>query len=215
MKPPRIPPMLTMIVQTGVLAADGVLFTDYTACPECGGSLAGYDTKKKRFAVVRNGEEEQTISVFVRRFRCRSCYRLTYADEPFYPGTRIGSPVIDLCIALSMTMPVNRIAAYLAAMGVVVDRTSCRLYIRNSRSNYIRNNARYIGTSTLFGIHLPRSIISLSALASGNTGTSIPGNEILAACGFPSARQAPLHLSFPRDTWEDWRRGDREPGTLP
>ncbi len=117
MKAPRIPPMLSTIVQTGIVAVDDVTFGELAACPFCGGPVSGYDTKKKVFAIIREGDEERTIRVSVKRFFCRACDRIINADEPFYPGTRIGSPVIDLCLSLATTMPVNRTAAWLDAMG--------------------------------------------------------------------------------------------------
>ena len=185
MKAPRIPPMLSTIVQTGIVAVDNVTFGELAACPFCGGPVSGYDTKKKVFAIIREGEEERTIRVSVKRFFCRACDRIINADEPFYPGTRIGSPVIDLCLSLAMQMPVNRTAAWLDAMGVVIDRTSCRLYVRE--------HARAIPTTDLFGIRLPISVVSLSTLAT-RTGQLSPvsGAEVLAACNYPSAgRSAP------------------------
>ncbi|MGB9175495.1 MAG: hypothetical protein WCB46_02000, partial [Methanoregula sp.] len=112
MKPPHIPPLLADIVQTGISAVEGLTFADHTTCPACGGSLAGYDTKRKQFAHLIIHDDQKTLYVDVKRFYCKNCHKLCYADEPFYPDTRIGSVIIDLCIALSMTMPVNRVAAY-------------------------------------------------------------------------------------------------------
>jgi hypothetical protein len=198
MKPPHIPPLLADIVQTGVTAVDGLVFADHTTCPACGGSLAGYDMKRKQFAHLITDKEQKTLYVSVRRFYCTSCHKVSYADEPFYPDTRIGSPIIDLCIALSMTMPVNRVAAYLAAMGILVNRTSCRLYVQNNSSYYVRNNLRYIETNDIFGIHLPRSVLSLSTLVTGSVdGSPVKGADVLAACGFPSAQRIAMNHPFP------------------
>ena len=156
-----------------------------STCPACGGPVSGYDTKKKIFALVRDGEEEHTLKVTVKRFHCRACDRIFNADEPFYPGTRTGSPVIDLCLTLAASMPANRTAAYLDAMGVLVDRTSCRLYIRDQ--------ARQIPANNLFGIMVPFSVISLSSLAGKKSKRApVSGAEILAACGFPSADRTAL-----------------------
>jgi len=186
MRPPRIPPMLTMIVQTGLSAVDGLIFTERSTCPACGGALTGYDTKRKQFAHLFVDNKKRTLYVFVKRFYCRDCHGFCYADEPFYSGTRIGSPIIDLSLALSRTMPANRVAAYLAAMGILADRTSCR--------HYMRNNTRRIETNDIFGIHVPLSIFSLSTLAARTgEGSRIEGAEVLAACGFPSAHRAALH----------------------
>lgn len=187
MKPPRIPPLMTEIVQTGISAVEGVVFTQHTSCPACGGSLIGYDIKKKQFAHLVTDHTERTVFVSVRRFYCRDCHRVCYADEPFYPKTRIGSVVIDLCVALSKTMPPNRVAAYMAAMGVRVNRMSCRLYIRNSSNTFMWNSPHVIEANPMFGIHLPRSILALSVLALElDEGNQISDKDVLLACGFPS-----------------------------
>ena len=46
MKPPRIPPLIIDIVQSGLLACEGTVFETRDSCPVCGGTLSGYDTKK-------------------------------------------------------------------------------------------------------------------------------------------------------------------------
>ena len=124
MKAPRIPPMLATIVQAGLVAVDSVTFGERATCPFCGGPVSGYDTRRKVFAVIRENDRERTLRVTVKRFSCRACGRIVNADEPFYPGTRIGSPVIDLCLTLATMMPDNRTAAWLDAMDILVDRTS-------------------------------------------------------------------------------------------
>ncbi|MFA6363484.1 hypothetical protein [Methanoregula sp.] len=181
MKPPRVLPMLSTVVQTGLVAVDKVCFCELGACPVCGGPVSGYDTKKKVFAIIREEEEERIIRVTVKRFFCRNCDHIINADEPFYPRTRIGSPVIDLCLTLATTMPVNRTAAYLDAMGVIVDRTSCRLYVRK--------HPRQIPMTDLFGIKIPSSVVSLSTLgARAGQHSLVEGADVLAACGFPSKK---------------------------
>jgi hypothetical protein len=180
MKAPRIPPMLSTIVQAGLVAVDGATFNELAACPVCGGPVSGYDTKKKVFAIIREDDEERTIRVSVKRFFCRACDRIINADEPFYPGTRIGAPVIDLCLSLATRMPVNRTAAWLEAMDIVVDRTSCRLYVRE--------HAHPVPSTDLFGIMMPISVVSLSTLAAGaGPHRPVSGAEVLAACNYPSA----------------------------
>jgi hypothetical protein len=202
MKPPCITPILKDIVQSGISACDGVSFSEHATCPACGGTLTGYDTRKKQFAHLSYDDGEKTVSVSVKRFRCSTCHRIGYADEPFYPATRIGSVVIDLCIALSITMPVYRVAATLAAMGIVVHRSSCRLYVQNNSSNFVRNNVRFFETRNIFGVHLPLSIIELSAIASGSAEEGrIDGSDILAACGYPSGQRTAMKHQFPLKRW--------------
>jgi hypothetical protein len=183
MKSPRIPPLIIDIVQSGLLASEGIIFDNLETCPVCGGKLSGYDTKKKQFAVMLEGNTRHPVHVFVKRFTCRECHAICFANEPFYPDTRIGSPLVDLCRTLGTTMPFNRVAAHLLHLGIVIDRGTVR--------NYMNRSFPEIPTTDLFGIRLPPSIISLSELAARTgEGSRIPGTEALAACGFPSAYRA-------------------------
>ena len=183
MKQLRIPPLLIDIVQSGLLACEGMVFDYRDTCPACGGELSGYDTKKKQFAIIKETDEQHPLHVFVKRFTCRECHVICFADEPFYPNTRIGSPLVDLCRTLGATMPFNRVAAHLLHLGIVIDRGTVR--------NYMNRSFPEIPTTDLFGIRLPPSIISLSELAARTgEGSRIPGTEALAACGFPSAYRA-------------------------
>lgn len=202
MRPPHVLPIVADIVQSGISAIEGVTFTRHSVCPACGGALAGYDTKRKQFAHLIDENGPRTAYVFVRRFYCRSCHKLWYADEPFYPDTRIGSVIIDLCIALSMTMPVNRVPAYLAAMGIAVNRTSCRLYVRHISSCHVRINARHLDTDTKLGIHLPLSVFSLSALATVlDERSQLDESDILAACDYPSSPRKARNFPLPLKRW--------------
>jgi hypothetical protein len=202
MKPRRLPPLVADIVQTAISAFDGVTFTGHSVCPACGGALVGYDTKRRQFAHLLTADGPKTVYVDVRRFYCRDCHRFCLADNPFYPDTRIGSVIIDLCIALAMTMPVNRVPAYLATMGILVDRSSCRLYIQHISGCHVRTNVRYIDINEKFGIHLPLSVLSLFALAiDQDEGSHIDESDMLAACGFPSAPRKARNFPLPLKRW--------------
>ena len=180
--------MLADIVQTTFLSCDGVLFDTCEACPGCGGRLAGYDVKEKQFAVMMEGEQRKVIHVLVKRFRCRQCGQICLADQPFYPDTRIGSPVVDLCVTLGETMHYPRVSSTLADMGIIVDRWSVR--------NYIQKNCHTIPAVDMFGIRVPVSIVSLSTLAVGmREGKGIDAQDLLAACGYPSRKENPA--TFP------------------
>jgi len=171
--------MVTDLFQTAISLVEGAEFTSLEQCPYCGGPVTGYDTRQKKFAVVLEGEEERTITIRVKRFTCRSCGQLCYADEPFYPGTRIGSPIIDFYITKSAIMQPSRAARIIAAMGIVVDRTTWK--------NYRDRVMPEIPQAEFFGMLLPRSVLSLSALAAkGPSGDKVTGRDILAACGWPS-----------------------------
>ena len=190
MKSPLIPPMACDLVQTVLSAFDGLEFTQAPTCPACGGSVQGYDSRTKKFAVICEGDREKTISVLVRRFTCRQCGNLCYADDPFYPDTRLGSPVVDLCRTLSLTRSYSRTACVLETMGVMIDRASCR--------NYAALALPAVPTADVFGLQLPFSIIAVSALAARTSeGSRIMGAEALAACGFPSAYRAAADGSVP------------------
>jgi hypothetical protein len=179
MKPPRIPPLVTDIIQTALSSLDGLEFTEIISCPSCGGTLQGYDSKKKKFAVLREATGQRVITVKIKRFRCRSCGSLCYADEPFYPGTRIGSPVIDIFSSLSATMPRGRAARIIDTMGIVVNRTTW--------SNYSGQLFTDIPVVDFFGMRLPLCIVKLSetAVSIGESDRPDPV-DVIAACGYPS-----------------------------
>jgi len=196
MKPPRIPPMAVDIIQAALSSMDGVVFSDLAACPSCGGTVTGYDYKSRQFAVLAEHEAHRAIHVRVKRFRCRECGRLCYADQPFYPDTRIGSPVIDLSVTLTAGMPATRAARVLSSVGICMDRTSCLLFARRFPQE--------IRTAEVFGMRLPFSVLALSNLAAQNfEGGPLMGAEVLAACGFPS-----VHHTVPDARFDNQGRRD-------
>lgn len=183
--------MLSDLVQMTLTSCDGILFNQCGACPHCGGEMAGYDTKKKQFAMVIDGEQKRAVTVLVKRFLCKKCGQVSSADQPFYPDTRIGSPVVDLCITLGETMPYARVSSSLAEMGVVVDRWSVR--------NYVQQNNRTIPAVDMFGFRIPLSIISLSTLAATiPEGEQIDAGAVLAAGNYPS-RNGPQIVAAPAE----------------
>ena len=179
MKTPRIPSLVLDIVQTALSSLDGTEFSIISSCPYCRGPVQGYDWKKKKFAVLREHTEDRVITVRVKRFYCRKCGTLCYAEEPFYPFTRIGSPVIDIFVSLSATMPPGRASRVIDAMGIVVNRTTWK--------SYLWRQVHEIPVVDVFGMRLPVSIMRLSEIAvkSGDLGTPDPA-EIIDACGHPS-----------------------------
>ncbi|MDI6867289.1 hypothetical protein [Methanoculleus sp.] len=190
-KRPPISPMLIDLVVNALASMDGVAFTDLPACPYCGGEVTGYDMRAKRFAVILDGGGRRTIRVMVKRFHCHDCGAICYANAPFYPDTRLASPIVDLCILLGRQMPFNRVAQYLLAMSIVVDRGTIR--------NYASREFGDIPAADLFGLQLPLSLLNLATLALNHKGGSIVGAEVLAACGFPATDRTPLHASRPAE----------------
>lgn len=189
--------MLMDTIQATLASYEGVLFDSCQICPECGGELSGYDVKKKQFAVVMEGGKKKVIHVLVKRFRCRSCQQICLADQPFYPDTRIGSPVVDLCVTLGETMHYPRVSSCLAAMGIIVDRWSVR--------NYVERNCHTIPAVDMFGIKVPVSVVSLFSPAVGRhdgRDLDIDTPALLAACGYPSRKKGTAGVP-PRDQMND------------
>ncbi len=180
-----IPPMLADLVGSALTAMDGVIFTDIDLCPSCSGQVTGHDMRAKRFAVMLDDGQERTIRVFVKRFYCRDCGALCYADAPFYPETRLGAPIVDLCLLLAQQMPFNQVAQHLRAMGIVVDRGTIR--------NYASRDFGGIPATDLFGFLLPLSLLNLATFILNHERRPIVGAEALVACGFPSAGRTPFH----------------------
>ena len=184
-----VPPMLIDLVGSALTAMDGMKFTDLAACPSCGGPVTGHDLRAKRFAVMLVDGEERTIRVSVKRFYCQNCGRLCYADAPFYPDTRLAAPIVDLCVLLSEEMPFNRVAQYLRAMGIVVDRGTIW--------NYASRDFGTIPATELFGIPLPLSLLNLAIPILWHERRPIIGAEALTACGFPPADRTAPHRKGP------------------
>lgn len=174
-----VPPMLRGIVLAAIRACDGTGYFPGGSCRSCGGTLSGYDTRIKRFAILRDEDGDHPVEVHIHRAYCRSCGTITIPEDPFYPGTRAGSPVVDLCRAFADTMPYNQVATKLNQMGVVVDRWSVRSYCRIPHTQP--------STIAAFGLKIPVSIISLSSLAGTlREAGYASGDDVLAACLYPS-----------------------------
>ncbi|NYT17389.1 MAG: hypothetical protein GKC06_05220 [Methanomicrobiales archaeon] len=160
MRPVKVPPMLQTMVQAGFSAIEGREFSTLDVCPLCGGDIAGYDRKRRKFVTLIEGGSERDISVHVRRFHCIRCGAVVPARAPFYPGTRIGSPVVDLCVVLSRSLTPGRTAANLRALGIAIDRGTVR--------NLKERDFGEIPTTEMFGTVLPQSVVSLSLVAFRN-----------------------------------------------
>ena len=49
------------LVQNALCACDGTEFAAAPPCPACGGRVQGYDTKKKKFAVIRENDADRIL----------------------------------------------------------------------------------------------------------------------------------------------------------
>ena len=176
----RILPILADLIPATLSAYDGILFDALDCCPHCGGDIADYDIRAKQFAVITDGDTKKTIVVRVKRFQCKICHAVVYANQPFYPNTRIGSPVVDLCLTFASMMPYARASAYLQRTGIVVDRWSIRNYARREFA---------IVTTEIYGTRLPQSVVNLVTLAARTKeGSSIDPYDVLSACDYPSLK---------------------------
>jgi ribosomal protein S27AE len=153
----RVPPMLAAVIQNALIGAEGHEFTHLPACPHCGGPVSGYDSKSRKFVTLVENDTTRDIIVRVKRYRCSRCGRVSPAQSPFYPDTRVGSPVVDLCTVLAEEMPLHRVAKVMRQLGIQIDRGSVR--------NYAMMETGHIPTTNIFGIRIPDSVMSLSIIA--------------------------------------------------
>ena len=172
-------PMLPTVIQAGIANLDGQSYTSLDVCPSCGGDIAGYDMKKRFFATLHEPGGDREIIIFVRRFRCRACGVVSPAKAPFYPDTRIGAPIVDLCMTLSQEMRCSRAAKVINSLGIVIDRGTVR--------NYVSRGFAVPPATEFFGFLLPVSIISLTMFTPGSFQ---PGPVIGAESFVPAGRPA-------------------------
>ena len=177
----KIPPMLSATISMGIASLDGALFKEIGNCPHCGGRPMPYDTKTKNYATLLLPGGSRTVTVKVRRFLCKECGRLLYAEEPFYPDTRVGSAIVDLALSLSRTNSYSHAAAIMEALGIQMNRSSVR--------NYAQSNLPMTGFSSLYGLPLPNSLISLMGKSFSGTDDETAG--VLRASGYPSRYMPP------------------------
>lgn len=178
--------MLPTVIQAGITNLDGQLYTSLETCPCCGGELAGYDTKRRFFTTLHEPAGDREIFVFVKRFRCRTCGVVSPAEAPFYPDTRIGAPVVDLCVTLSNEMSCSRAARVINALGIVIDRGTVR--------NYVSRGFPEPPATEFFGFRLPVSVISLTMFTPGSFQPgSVVGTESLVSVGRPTTGRAFPH----------------------
>jgi hypothetical protein len=184
----KIHPILTGIIHTALRTCEKIRFHSGPVCSSCGRHLSGYDEREKRFAILLEDEVACPVHVIIQRSYCRSCGKIVVPPEPFYPGTRIGSPVVDLCRSFSRTMPYSQVSTYLDRMGVVVNRWSAR--------HYSITPLPEVPAVDLFGMQIPVSILALSALPRPGSEPLNPGmDDILHACKYPFI---PFNTSIPR-----------------
>lgn len=173
-----IPPIIADCIYYAVSGVSEVQFLHTSGCPECSGPLISHDLKKRRFSTIKTPEGITHINVYVKRFHCRDCGHLCYADAPFYENSRFGSPIIDLCLVLSRTYSYSYTSHILDQVGIIIDRGT----VRKIAQKYDHQ----VKVVDLYGIQLPASILALSALGMKSAQSApLSGPEVLQACGFP------------------------------
>lgn len=198
----KIPPMLQDTITCGIASLDQTLFADIGTCPHCGGRPGPYDTKEKQYATIRENNLPRKITVRVRRYRCTSCGAFLYADEPFYPDTRLGSTVVDLAIALSLVNSFSHAAELINSMGIEIDRGSVR--------KYALSTLPVPAITFFYGLPLPVSLFTLTGRAGSLQAGPARGAEILASSGYPSAYRTPQDLSGTTQARQKQRRDQKQ-----
>ncbi|WFN35515.1 hypothetical protein L1S32_05270 [Methanogenium sp. S4BF] len=183
MRTVQIPSMLRDLVSSAILSVEGITFTSLDACSYCGGPVKGHDMRRKRFATIRTKNGKKTVHVFVKRYHCEQCGRLCYAESPFYPDTRLGIPIVDLCNALIEKHPYHHAARILAALEIVVDRGTLR--------NYAQRSFPPPDVIEMYGVPIPISILNMNEQSfRGKESGSVPGAEVFGPGGLPPAARA-------------------------
>jgi hypothetical protein len=199
-------PMLPTLIQAGIANLNGQLYTSLDACPSCGGDLAGYDTKQRFFITLAEPGGGRDIFVNVRRFSCRVCRTVSPAKAPFYPDTRIGAPIVDLCMTLSQEMSCSRAAKVINALGIVIDRGTVR--------NYVSRGFTASPATEFFGFLLPVSIISLTMFTPGSFQPGpVTGAESFVPAGRPATGRAFPDLPPPEKghEWDEQEKEEKRP----
>jgi len=150
----KIPPLLIQLIDSGISGIDGRVFENAPGCPECGGRLISHDFKKKKFASGIRREKITPVYVRVKRFRCRECRKLVYADSPFYPGIRAGAPVVDFCLVNCERYSYNHISRILRHLHIYVSPSSV--------ANYASADIRTPHAVEMHRIFFPASLLNLA-----------------------------------------------------
>jgi len=175
----KIPSILSSVIITALTGIDMMEFTRIPHCHYCKGTVRFHDVRAKRFATVVEDGEKRIITVRVHRFYCRDCGKLCYAQAPFYPNTKFGAPVADLCLTLARDNPFNHTAKILQTIGVVVDRGTIR--------NFSGHELPQVSYAKIYGLPIPLSICYLSDLFSRKKWDfEVTEEDVLEVCGFPS-----------------------------
>jgi hypothetical protein len=171
--------MFGELIVTALYEVADMTFMDPAPCPVCNDmakkSLLAHDTIKRRFATVIEGDEKVKLSVSVKRYICKHCGQVVFARSPFYPDTRLGSPVVDLAMSLASRYSFYQTNQIMEILHISMSRSAIRALAQSRRWN--------IATVPLSDLLLPTSLLTLGTLANSTPGHLTP-EDVLVACGF-------------------------------
>jgi len=171
-------PMFGELIITALYEVADMTFMEPVPCPVCNDaskkSLLAHDTIKRRFATVIEDDERVRLSVFVKRYICKHCKQVLFARSPFYPNTRLGSPVIDLAMSLASKYSFYQTNQIMEMLHISMSRSAIGTLAQSRRWN--------ISTVPLSNLVLPTSLLTLGTLANSTPGHLTP-EEVLVACG--------------------------------
>ena len=172
-------PMFGELIITALCGVSNMTFMDPPSCPTCHGAskktFLDHDTLKRRFATVIIKGEKVKLSVSVKRYMCKQCGRVVFARSPFYPNTRLGSPVVDLAMSLASRYSFYQTYQIMEILNISISRSAIRALAQNREWN--------ITTVSLSGLLLPVSLLSLGTLMS-TSHSDLTSEDVLVACGF-------------------------------
>ncbi|HJJ42019.1 MAG TPA: hypothetical protein O0W90_01735 [Methanocorpusculum sp.] len=182
-RPILIPSLFMTTINMGLMSLDNMLFSSPPkACPVCGGRPGPYDTKEKIYANIITDTGINKINVRVRRFKCRDCGTLIYADEPFYPNTRVGSVIIDTALSLSSVNSYSKTAKIMNTLGIDINRGTVR--------NYALSNLPMQKSGIFYGLRMPATFVSLISKSAAYSQT-IDQYDVLELSRYPSYYHPP------------------------
>ena len=172
-------PMFGELIITALYEVADMTFMDPTPCPVCNDltkkSLFAHDTIKRRFVTIIENNERVRLSVSVKRYICKHCGKVLFARSPFYPNTRLGSPVVDLAMSLTSRYSFYQTSQIMEMLHISMSRSAISALAQSRRWN--------ITTVPLSDLLLPISLLTLGTLANSTPGHLTP-EEVLVACGF-------------------------------
>ncbi len=159
--PKTVPIYMPDFVRVGIALAlslmyDGEVYDDFPGrCRHCGSR----DCRKLGFTkeTVANlmGKEGTFIPVtaYKQRHYCNRCGRTYTASGPFYEGTRYGTPMVDLALALSTENSAYGVERALTCLGLQVSQDAILDYVRLFAKR-AKEFAPLVKNGGLYGVNL-------------------------------------------------------------